>query len=142
MGKVTSPSHTPQGGSLPVRLAVSRGGQDREYWGGDHTLGSESGSGGTCPVFAVSTSPGEPDSELQAVPSSKTGELKDMWRATSVMALAPKLYLVRFPGETSTTGVERLEKGWGKRTCIAEADRWLTGLSEASTGLSLRMRLV
>lgn len=106
-----------------------------------HTLGSESGSGGTCPVLAVSTSPGEPDSELQAVPSSKTGELKDMWRATSVMALAQKL--VRFPSETSTTGVERLEKGWGKRTCIAEADRWLTGLSEASTALSLsRMRLV
>lgn len=121
---------------------MSRGRQNREYWGGDHTLGSESGSGGTCPVFAVSTSPGEPDSELQAVPSSKTGELKDMWPATSVMALAQKLYLVRFPGETSTTGVERLEKGWGKRTCIAEADRWLTGLSEASTALSLRMRLV
>lgn len=73
---MTSPSHTPQGGSLPVRLAVSRGAQDREYWGGDHTLGSESGSGGTCPVFAVSTSSGEPDSELQAVPSSKTGELR------------------------------------------------------------------
>lgn len=64
-----------------------------------------------------------------------------MWCATSVMALAQKL--VRFPSEASTAGVERLEKGWGKRTCIAEADRWLIGLSEASTALSLsRMRLV
>ena len=56
-------------------------------WEETHS-GLRSGSGGTCPVLAVSTSPGEPDSELQAVPSSKTGELKDMWHATSVMSLA------------------------------------------------------
>lgn len=48
-----------------------------------------------------------------------------------LMALAQKLYLVRFPGEMSTIGIEQLEKTWQEPKGSSEALAALSLLNTA-----------
>lgn len=48
-----------------------------------------------------------------------------------LMALAQKLYLVHFPGEMSTIGIEQLEESWKKKNLALQRQmvgRFLRGL--------------